>query len=308
MLCCSAEMQNRFTDWGDVRVFLAVMREGSTLAASRVLGMNQTTVSRRIGVLEHVLGFPLFDKTTRGSKPTSDALSLLADAERLEQSAHSFLDAASKRKNAHERIIRITAVIDAFNEEFSKILGEFTDRHPDVRFALQPSDAHVDVAAGDTDVAIRMAHAGVKIDPSLICYEIHKLEVSLFASRAYIEANGCPASAADLSRHKILAFDGALRDHPGNKWLQEQVGLDRIVSSPHDMLAMITSIKMGAGLGMLARHSRGSHPDLVECFAMPEGLGSTVWLLVNPVASKRKEVKAFTRFFVPEYQDYYQNS
>ena len=68
--CCSAKMQSKFREWGDFRVFLAVMREGSTLAASRGLGINQTTVSRRIDVLENALGVTFFEKSTRGACPT----------------------------------------------------------------------------------------------------------------------------------------------------------------------------------------------------------------------------------------------
>ncbi len=301
-------MHNRFTDWGDVRIFLAVIREGSTLAASRVLGINQTTVSRRIDVLEHILGLSLFEKTTRGSTPTSDALALLEAAETLERSAHSFAEAAVRQKNAHDRIIRITAVIDAFNEQFSAILGEFTERHKDVRFTLQPSDEKVDIAAGDTDVAIRMANCNVTLDPSLISHRIYELETSLFASRGYIEAHGCPSSEEELLTHRLLTFEGHLGDHPGNQWLRAQAGPGQIVSSPRDILSMITSIKMGAGLGMLPRRFIISHPELVEAYKMPNGLGSTVWLLVNPTAYKRKDVKAFTNFFVPKYRDYYQNS
>ena len=83
-------MQSRFRDWGDVRIFLAVVREGSTLAAARVLGINQTTVARRLDVLEQAVGLKLFEKTTRGSVPTDAANALLANAEQLEQCALAF--------------------------------------------------------------------------------------------------------------------------------------------------------------------------------------------------------------------------
>ena len=301
-------MQNRFTEWGDVRVFLAVVHEGSTLAASRVLGINQTTVARRIDVLEHVLGFSLFEKTTRGSRPTDNALAMLADAKKLETSAQAFMATASKQKNKQESVIRITAVIDAFNEQFSGFLSDFTEARKDVRFELIPSDAKLDVASGQTDVALRMVNANTTVDPTLICHDIFMLEVSLFASRGYVEKFGMPASPDDFADHNFLVFDGILADHPGNRWVLSHARQDQIAMAPRDMLAMTTALEMGAGLGMLTRRSKSLHSNLGECYQMPDGYGSMVKLMVNPTAYKRKEVQAFTEFFVPRYRDYYQNS
>ena len=57
-------------DWNDLKAFLAVARGGSTLAASKALGVNQTTVARRIESLEHDLGFKLFERGQTGSRLT----------------------------------------------------------------------------------------------------------------------------------------------------------------------------------------------------------------------------------------------
>ncbi len=88
----SAFLQSRYTvrckyEWSDLRIFLAVAREGSTLAASRVLTMNQTTVSRRIEALEHALGLGLFTRTTRGFAQTPQGQALMARMEAVEVAA-----------------------------------------------------------------------------------------------------------------------------------------------------------------------------------------------------------------------------
>ena len=127
--CCSAKMQSRFKDWGDVRVFLAVMREGSTLAASRVLGINQTTVARRIDVLENALGLTLFEKTTAGSqRPTASAIasdrSMRSAAFAVNNGAGPFANTALEAllTVSGRFFIRITAIPSAFYEEFMAIL------------------------------------------------------------------------------------------------------------------------------------------------------------------------------------------
>ena len=102
-------MQSDFRDWSDVRVFLAVVRAGSTLAASKGLGMAQPTVARRIEALEHALGLVLFERDTRGFQPTAEAQALIEAAHSVEAATTDFPDgpAADRRQIAHHPAYRI---------------------------------------------------------------------------------------------------------------------------------------------------------------------------------------------------------
>ena len=96
-------MKSAFQNWADVRVFLAVMRTGSTLAASKVLDMSQPTVARRIDALEHSFRLTLFERDTRGFRATQDAQRLLPHAEAVERAMVGLVDEVdnSLRANAH---------------------------------------------------------------------------------------------------------------------------------------------------------------------------------------------------------------
>ena len=74
-------------DWNDLKAFLAVARGGSTLAASKALGVNQTTVARRIESLEQDLGFKLFERGQTGSRLTEAGEVMIPDAEGVERAA-----------------------------------------------------------------------------------------------------------------------------------------------------------------------------------------------------------------------------
>src|SRR5262245_38207480 len=87
----SAQLQNEaMFDWNDLRAFLAVAKEGSTLAASRSLGVNQTTVARRLEDLERALGLKLFERGQAGSRLTEAGAALLDEARRVERGAEAF--------------------------------------------------------------------------------------------------------------------------------------------------------------------------------------------------------------------------
>ena len=80
-----------FMEWSDLKVFLAAVRTGSYTAAGRRLGINRTTVGRRIDALESALGVSLFQHTPNGHAPTREGQDLLASAARIETEIDSLL-------------------------------------------------------------------------------------------------------------------------------------------------------------------------------------------------------------------------
>ncbi len=293
-------MKSVFQNLSDVRVFLAVLRAGSTLAASKTLGMAQPTVARRIEALEHVLKLVLFERNTQGFKPTQDALMLLPSAEAVEKAAKGLDATAAQLASSQSRTIRITAVTDAFNPRLSAILEGFVERHGSVNFELVPSNDAIDISAGDVDIAIRWTNKEID-DPSLICRNLATITHSLFASKSFAGKSNLPHSESEMGGYKYLVFGGSLAIHPVNKWLLQRIKSDQIAMTCQDFKAMETAIQMGAGIGVLPTRFMKSDDTLVHCIELPEDLGSTVWLLVNPSAYRRPEVKAFTAYFAPRY-------
>jgi DNA-binding transcriptional LysR family regulator len=284
----------------DVRVFLAVLRAGSTLAASKILEMAQPTVARRIEALEHTLGLVLFERTTQGFVPTQDALALVQNAEAVEDAAKELDANAARLASSQSRTIRITAVTDAFNPRLSAILEGFVESYGSVNFELIPSDEAIDISAGDADIAIRWTNKEIE-DPSLICRNLATVTHSLFASKSYAAKSDVPRSETEMDGHKYLVLGGNHYFNTINKWLLQRISPDQIAMTCQDFKAMETAVQMGAGIGVLPTRFMKNDDTLVHCIELPETLGSTVWLLVNPSAHRRPEVKAFTAYFAPRY-------
>ena len=293
-------MKSVFQNLSDVRVFLAVLRAGSTLAASKTLGMAQPTVARRIEALDHVLKLVLFERNTQGFTPTQDALALAPSAEAVEEAAKRLDATAARLASEKSRTIRITAVTDAFNPRLSAILGDFVESYGSMNFELIPSDETIDISAGDVDIAIRWTNKGID-DSSLICRNLATVTHSLFASKSYAAKSDVPHSETEMDGHKYLVLGGNLYFNTVNKWLLQRINPDQIAMTCQDFKAMETAIQMGAGIGVLPTRFIKSDDTLVHCIELPEDLGSTVWLLVNPSAYRRPEVKAFTAYFAPRY-------
>ncbi|MDD3798834.1 MAG: LysR family transcriptional regulator [Novosphingobium sp.] len=147
-------------EWSDLKVFLAAVRTGSYTAAGRQLGINRTTVGRRIDTLENALGMALFQHTPYGPAPTREGQELLATASLIESEIDSLLARLERPSEAPETI-RI-ASSGSFASEFMAELAAFQRREPSAAIELlgeiDPLDA---VSQRRADLAI----AAVRVPP-----------------------------------------------------------------------------------------------------------------------------------------------
>lgn len=279
-------MQSRFKDWGDIRVFLAVIREGSTLAASRKLDINQTTVSRRIDVLEHVLGVQLFQKTSRGTEPTETALHLLTLAEQMEKIATQFEKAANTIRQRPKPPIRLTALDEAMVGNIGDIVSEFTDQNPDISFEFLATERRLDLVKGEADVALRATPA--ISDDRLIARKVGTDRWTYYASRAYADEHGTPNTfSKDMAPHRVVLLSHISSNRPN-------------VLRCNSARDLVLAIKAGQGIGPMSTRDGDGDPDLVRCFDPPENAEMSVWLVTSPQAYEREEVRRFTSYAAPK--------
>jgi DNA-binding transcriptional LysR family regulator len=289
--------------WSDLRVFLTVCRAGSTLAASKQLGMSQPTVARRIDALEHHLGLTLFERDTHGFKPTLTAKALLPFVEKMEAAADEVNAVAQQARNTKTRAIRITAPRRNFSPTFSAILSEFSLLNPDIRFELIANYQVLDLIAGEADVAIRIAREVT--DKRLICTKLTDVKSALFASRDYAERHGLPVSPDQLAGHRFVVYDPVPPTMLLNDWLLERIAPDQIVTRGGDVESVTTSIDAGLGIGPVTIAFAADYPALVRCFDPPPGTDVSSWLVMSPEAYRRPEVRAFAAFFAPRFRAAY---
>ncbi|MFT6076687.1 MAG: DNA-binding transcriptional LysR family regulator [Yoonia sp.] len=297
-------MNSVFRNWSDVRIFLAVVRAGSTLAASKLLDVAQPTVARRIDALEHELGLILFDRDTRGFSPTDATRTLLPAAEALEAAAAELAKKAAEMKKV--RPIRLTAFTANLSQSTIDILGEFTELNPDVEFEFLPSVQVLDLMKGEADVALRISHA--RQHPDLICRHVSHARFTVFGAPSYAKKYGLPCSPAEMKDHSLMAFlrpDVPPRFHD---WLVRMGGKDAIKRTFHEISLLDTAIRAGLGLGII--NIRLVAPEieagtLISCFDAPEELTAAHQVIISPEAYRRPEVRAFTKFFTPRYAKLY---
>lgn len=281
-------------DWNDIRIFLAVAREGSTLAASRKLNINQTTVGRRMHALETALGLTLFERNTRGYAMTAQGGTLFDVATSMEDAADKILTRASHLGRASEGTIRVTAAHSSMTHWVLPLISEFRKHNPNTHFEANASEQYVSLESGEADVAIRAAD---KIEgDTLIVRKLPPVRWGLYCSKAYLAANGMPRSIDDLIHHTVLSYPAAMVEGVKlMKWLDQHVDRSKIVSTVDSVIAMSASLRTEEAVGVLPCVEGDPLPELVMCFST-EDLTSGLWLVASKEAYQEPRVRKFMKF------------
>lgn len=281
-------------DWNDLRYFLAVAREGSTLAAGRALRVSQTTVARRISALEGAVGFPLFEKRQAGYVLTPAGEALVERAGAVERSVAGLEEAAAGHARDVSGKVRVTSEEIYALGLLSPLLRDLHDRHPDIVIELDNSQKVIDLGSGAADIALRSSS---KTQPAgLVGRRLCVDDWTLYCSRDYAQRNGVPASVEDLRKHAIVGGGGGNLWRHYQAWLRD-LGLEEQVAMHHaSSTGLLTAVRSGFGVAVLPCVVADSDPELIRCIAPREEHGRVLWLLTHERVRHTPRVRAVVDF------------
>jgi DNA-binding transcriptional LysR family regulator len=285
-------------DWDDLRYFLAVARHGSTVAAARALGMNQSTVQRRLAELERGIGRPLFTRQPTGYRLTELGREMVAPAERIEQAVLAFqheLEAATRDASGVLRVACPEPIVYRITQ--STLLERFQAKHPNLRVEFVMSDKYIDLSKGEADVALR---SGDTDDAELVGRKIADSLWAVYASRRYIEQHGKPERVADLETHLLVGLDETMAKHRAATWLARVAPNAKIVARNNSVLGLVYAVKSGIGLSPLPTALGDNEPDLVRVLGPIPELARIWRVLAHPGARRTPRVSAFFDFIAEE--------
>ncbi len=143
-------------NWDDMRFFLALCREGSLTGAGRSLGVNHTTVARRISALEDDLGTRLFDHYRDGYDMTQAAENMYEHARRMEEITQAIDRDLFGQDAELKGPLKLTVAHDVAERLVIPWLPEFRDTYPRIDLDVLTTTGLVDLAAREADIALRL--------------------------------------------------------------------------------------------------------------------------------------------------------
>jgi DNA-binding transcriptional LysR family regulator len=286
-------------DWNDVRAFLAVARSGRLTAAAARLGVDHSTLSRRIAALEHSLKAKLFDRSPAGYGLTDEGRRLLPIGEEMERLAIGAGEAVGGSSTSVAGTVRIGSP-EGFGSYFlaPRIAG-LRARHPRLTVQLVAAPAVFSLARRDADIVVSVSRppAGRLNVARLIDYDL-----GLYAAPAYLREAPDIGSSEDLFRHRFVSYIGELLHFPELDFLQHVApgGTTSVESS--NLVAQLKATVAGAGLCVLPAFLASREDGLVRVLPGEISLTRSLWLTVHQDLAELARVRAAVGFIREEVE------
>lgn len=280
-------------DWNDLRYFLAVSSAGTLVGAARELGVEHTTVSRRLAALERALETRLFIRGPEGLTLTAAGVDLLAPAEEMQRNADAIERLVAGQDQKIEGQVRLT-IPEAMNTYALQALAGLRERHPGLLVEVLSDNRDLDIRRGEADLAIRIRDIA---DPDLIGRRIGSSTWALYAAPAYIERKGSISSADQLRGHDLIQYDASLARIPGAVWLAAHAHEANVVVRGNSVAAVSDAATIGFGIAALPCFLGDHNPALRRFY--PERIGAAdIMLVVHPDLARVARVRATMDFIV----------
>lgn len=281
------------TDWGDLRFFLELARSGTLLAAARRLGVEHTTIARRIDRLEAALGAPLFDRHRGGCTPTETGLALLPHAEAMESAMLAAREDVGGQRIAAAGLVRLGAPEVFGTRLLTPALPPLLAANPELSVELLLLPRFPSLASREVDLALTLSppEGGRYVAVPLL-----ELRYRLYASRDYLAAHPPLRTRADLAGHRFVDYAQDTPMGDALRYLDEIVTAPRRVFTASGMLAQCAAVEAGIGLGMMTDYVPPPGHDLVVVLADEIDVRRRLWLTAPADLLRLKRVRVVWDF------------
>jgi DNA-binding transcriptional LysR family regulator len=272
-------------DWNHLQDFLAVARTGRLTAGAQRLGVDHTTLSRRIAALEAALKARLFDRSPQGYALTVHGERLMARAEAMESlmlAAQAEVGEADMRVSG---VVRIGAP-EGFGSYFlSPRLPALAEQHPELEIQLVAIPGVLSLSKREADVAITLS---APREGRLISRKLTDYSLSLYGAPSYLDARPALKTRADMKDHRFIGYIEELLYAP-------DVDI-RVAFKSSNLIAQLQACVAGAGLAVIPDFVAHGRPYLRRVLADQVGLTREFHLVVHADLKAVARVRAVTEF------------
>jgi DNA-binding transcriptional LysR family regulator len=271
--------------WDDLRFLLAVEREGTLSAAAKTLGVNHTTVSRRLTALEKGVGVRLFDRKPEGYASTQAGADVIAVARTVEEQIQS-LDRRVLGQDA--RLcgnVRLTTV-DVLAGRHADVFRDFARRYPGIDLEISADNAPRSLTKREADVALRISN---KPPDHLVGRRLLRMEFALYGHRDLIAQVGEDRPYDD---YPWMGWDERMGAKLTEQWMARHAPNANIAARVDSSVVMMETMKAGMGIGFMGCYFADDEPDLVRMRPAEPGFGMDLWLLTHEDLRNTARVRA----------------
>ncbi|PWK76970.1 LysR family transcriptional regulator [Aminobacter sp. AP02] len=280
-------------DWNELRLVLSVARAGSLTAAAALLGIDHSTVFRRLNAFEQRLAVRLFERLPGGVYQLTPAGErMAAAAERMEDEALALARDIAGADGRLSGRLRVTSSETLAYSRLTKHLAEFRAVHPGIVVELAIENRVLSLSRREADVALRPIRPR---EGDLWGRKLAGVAWTFFASQAYLDAQGGPiAGAGALGAHSLVGWEETAGGIMAADWLDLNVPAERFVYRTNSLVNQSVAARAGIGLALLPCYLGDVEPGLVRALAKPiEELAGELWIVTHSDLKATARVRAF---------------
>jgi DNA-binding transcriptional LysR family regulator len=275
-------------DWDGLRIFLALGRARTLAAAARKLGIDETTVARRLARLEKRMGAPLIERAPSGIAFTAAGEGVYAAAEEMERAA---LAAERRALGADQQLsgrVRVTAPEILGSHFVLPALRAVHARHPGIAIELISTIARLDVTRREADVAVRTVRPA---EPSLVARKLARMAMAPYVRRGRKR----PAQLASVTYADGVKLP--LRN------VEDRLPASRVALRTNSIATVFEAVRLGWGVGDLPCFVGDTTPELERAFPREKPDALDVWLVVHADVQRTSRVRALVDELVRVFRE-----
>ena len=288
-------MQN--PDWDIFRYVIAVADSGSAVAAAERLGVNASTVLRRIAKFETENGVRLFEKRQSGYRPTTECAAVVEEARKIERNVTAIKRDLLGRDLRLEGRLAVTTTDSLLVSLLAPLIEAFTARHPQIRLDVSVTNSRLNLTKQDADIAIRAS----KMPPdTLVGQRVSGLVFAVYAPALFVEGASDKQRAQLLRNARWVGIGQALSASPVGEWLSRTVAPERIAMTADTFVAVRDCALSGIGIAALPCCLGDTSNGLVRVTGPISEMDTSLWVLTHSDIRGAARVKAFNEFMTRE--------
>jgi DNA-binding transcriptional LysR family regulator len=291
-----AKLHNSPMVWNDLNLVLAICRAGTLSGAARVLGVNHSTVFRRINAIERSLDVRLFDRQPSGYVMTEAGEAVLRAAEHIDERVNDLTRELLGRDLRLEGPLRITSPEGIAVRILTPLLAGFCDRHPRIQMDLVTTSDALRLSRREADLAVRVTR---KPPGNLIGRRICQFKFAIYASRNYLKKKG----STEIEDLNWVLTDESFDQLPSSIWKNKDRSSARIAFTTNNVMATVVALKQGIGAAPLPCFLGDGESRLTRVTGPLEDLTMDLWILTHPDLRQTARVSALMHYLVDELQN-----
>lgn len=278
-------------DWDDLRFVLAISRASGLYPAARTLGVNPSSVYRRLDALEARLGVRLFERLRSGYRLTVAGEQLAEAGAAIEGQVFSIERRVQGEDVRLEGAVRIGTNEPLATHLLARHFKEFRALFPGVRLHVVLSNQEVDLSRRDADIVIRITSAPPE---HLVGRAIANVNVAAYAAPAYLDEHrrGRPVAEYDW-----IGYEGLMANLRWARWIGENIPASKVVAHFDAIGPVRAATAQNIGCALIPCFVGDDDPKLERLAGTFMEADAKVWVLTHPDLRKSARIRACLKFF-----------